>query len=295
MAYITKKMKNKIKNISHLFCFLISSLVFISLLSSCSLANDVSYYLDKISNEGNLEQTLNDLSGLDNLNNAKISSIRSDYKNISNEQFANFKEVEALGLKPNTIYRSASPIDKSSERWIYADNLIKKYEIKNIINLENTQNEALTFPGYNETYYSKQNILYAPIDTDLSTEQSKESILKIIKFINEFDGPYLILCYDGASKTGIICALLQALNTSAYDYLKAEYVNAYLNLYDNNENLISPLEMKFKNELAHALSLTNHNIIYLNLNKYTNLFLENCGLTHDEILNSSKKLSSFNQ
>lgn len=264
----------------------------IPFLSSCSLPNDISNYMNAINNNGNEEQILNEKSNYSNLDKYSINTNRINYPNLNDQEFANFKSVDALGLKKNLIYRSASPIDNSAERATYADALLKINSIKNIINLENTKSEAESLFGYDNTYYSKQNILFSPIDDDLNSEKSMQSVNKIINFINNADGPILIHCKDGASKTGIICAILQSLNVAGYDYLKVEYIKAYMNLYNTNDNITEILNAKFRNVLSKTLGLTSHNVIYTNLNKYTKLYFEKCGIDKSIIEKVKQKLSS---
>lgn len=272
-------------------------LLSIFLFCSCSsIPNTISHYLDNVNNDGNEQQILNQQNHLDVLNNAAQDTHRQSYPTLSDEDFANFREVEALGLKTKLLYRSSSPIDNTSERAYYSARFLEQHSIHNIVNLENTASQALSFAGYNNSFYSKQNILFAPLNSSLTSEQTKESIKQIILFINESEGPVLIHCKDGAEKTGIVCAILQTLNCASYDYLKAEYIKSYLNLYiaENQKELIDPLNMHFRNQLSEILGLTNHNIIYLNLNKYTKYYLENCGLSNNEISCAAKKLRKCN-
>lgn len=291
MESTTKKTNNNLFKIS-LVAFAALIIPALLLMNSCSLPNDISNYMDKTNNKGLENQIFNENSNLALLENIKSSTKRSDYPNLKENEFANFKAIEALGFRNNFIYRSASPIDSSSERSTYADYQVQKNNIQNIINLENTETEAKNFPGYINTFYSKQNILFAPIEDNLNSEKSLNSINKIFNFINNSDGPILIHCKDGATKTGIVCALLQSLNIAGYDYLKAEYIKAYLNLYTDTNNVTEALNAKFRNTLAATLGLTNHNVIYTNLNKYAKIYFENCSIDKNIIENVKQKLSN---
>lgn len=193
-------------------------------------------------------------------------------------------------MKTKTLYRSSSPIEPNTDRSLIAENYIAQDKIKKFINLDNTQDEALLYPFFKQSHHYQYDCIFAPIDMDAQSNQTKTSINKIFKYIEKEDGPFLLHCTDGATKTGIVCALLQALNTSSYDYLKAEYINGLKNVCISDNDLTGAIEMQFRNQLANALNLTRHNILYLNINKYLYEYLRSCELTDETINNVKYKL-----
>jgi len=50
---------------------------------------------------------------------------RSDYPNLSDAAFANFRVIATTGMGEGALYRTASPIDPTHERSAYADAALK--------------------------------------------------------------------------------------------------------------------------------------------------------------------------
>lgn len=156
---------------------------------------------------------------------------REDYKELNDEEFCNFRNVCVGVMKPNILYRSSSPIAPEYGRNKYADECYKKYGIKNIINLCDNEEKAKKYEGYNETYYSKQKIIFLDTNADVSSYNFGKSVVKAIRFINENEGPYAIHCMEGQDRTGAICALLESLLSASKNELIEDFMKTYENFY----------------------------------------------------------------
>lgn len=278
--------------ISLISIFAIFIIISLNQINYLEIPNQLSNYLNQKTNKGTEAEIINSTSNLDILKDLKISDCHSDYGNLPIKDFANFTCLHELGLKENYIYKSSSPNNNSS-RSQYVKEHIQANNIKNIIDLENNQDSIKS------NNYGTNNVLYAPVNDDFNDDTTKKSIQQIIGFINNNEGSILIICTDGATKSGLICSLLQCLNTSSYDYIKAQYIRSFINLYSpeslnknySSQEIETALNIKLRNELSNILSLTNHNIIYLNLNKYTRQYFQNCGISDEDIDKAASKLA----
>lgn len=163
--------------------------------------------------------------------NLKRTNKREDYQNLSDEEFCNFRNIKVGRMKPNILYRTSSPIDPQLGRNKYADDLLKKYGIKTIINLCDDEKKAKSFPGYEDTYYSKQKHIFLNTNADVMSYNFGKSVLKCIKFINENEGPYVIHCLEGQDRTGVICAILESLLSASKYELIEDFMKTYENFY----------------------------------------------------------------
>ena len=60
---------------------------------------------------------------------------RSDYPNLSDAAFANFRMVATTGMGEGALYRTASPIDSMHKRNTYADAALKMAGVATVMNL----------------------------------------------------------------------------------------------------------------------------------------------------------------
>ncbi len=156
---------------------------------------------------------------------------RDDYEELNDEEYCNFRYVDITGMKKNLLYRGSSPINNFMHRAKYVDDLLKKYGIKTIINLSDDEERAKNFPSYNDTYYSKQNIIFLNTNADVTSYNFGKSVLKAMKFINTHEGPYFIHCMEGQDRTGAICAIFESLLGATKHELIRDFMKTYENFY----------------------------------------------------------------
>ena len=156
---------------------------------------------------------------------------REDYADLSDEDYCNFRTVKGGKIKEGVLYRSSSPIDPFMKRDKYADDCLKKYGIKTIINLNNHIEDTKKFANYNNTYYSKQNILFLNSNADITSYNFGKCVLRAMHFINENEGPYLIHCMEGQDRTGAVCAIFASLLGASKNELIEDFMRTYENFY----------------------------------------------------------------
>ena len=156
---------------------------------------------------------------------------RDDYKELNDEEYCNFRCINIRRIKKNTLYRGSSPINNFMERASYVDRFLKEYGIKTIINLCDNEERAKKFPGYNDTYYSKQNIIFLDTNADVSSYNFGKSVLKAMRFIIDNEGPYFIHCMEGQDRTGAICAIIESLLGATREELTYDFMKTYVNFY----------------------------------------------------------------
>ena len=196
-------------------------------LKEVRLSKNLTELSDKaFSNSGYLEEyTLRrDLAGL-----TPITEKRSDQ---TDEEFVNFREVATTGIRPDTLYRSSSPINDRLGRSSIADECIKKHGIDHIINLYDSEETAKAYPGYQGSYASTIDAVYLTMSPDYTSERFRTTMAKVVTYIAEHPGKYVVHCVLGEHRTGAVCMLLSALMGASYEELVKDYMQTYVNLYD---------------------------------------------------------------
>lgn len=213
---------------------------------------------------------------------------REDYPALTDETFANFREIKTSGIKAKTLYRSSSPIDPSIGRNLYADAALKKAGVTVIMNLTDAKETALTYPDFENSYYSKQNVIYLNLGVDFTSSEFKSGLAKGLRFFAENKGIYAIHCTEGKDRAGFVHALLQCLTGASYNEVIEDYMETYSNYYGvekNSEkyhaiaksNIIKSLETAFELDSA-KLALSNADLAHEAAD-----FLKSIGLTIQEI------------
>ena len=161
----------------------------------------------------------------------KRTNNREDYKNLSDAEFANFRNVATTGMGENALYRSSSPINDEIGRNTYADKAAEAAGIKTFMNLANDEATAKGYEGFDSTYYSKQNVVYLNLGVDFTAADFKTGLATGLRYFTTHEGPYLVHCTEGKDRAGFVSALLECYMGAAYDEVVADYMVTYYNYY----------------------------------------------------------------
>ena len=161
----------------------------------------------------------------------KRTNNREDYKDLSDAEFANFRNVATTGMGENALYRSSSPINPEIGRNTYADKAAEAAGIKTFMNLANDEATAKGYEGFDSTYYSKQNVVYLNLGVDFTAADFKTGLATGLRYFTTHEGPYLVHCTEGKDRAGFVSALLECYMGAAYDEVVADYMVTYYNYY----------------------------------------------------------------
>ena len=162
---------------------------------------------------------------------------RNEYAAVlSDEQFANFREVSTTGMGKNVLYRSSSPIDDSLSRNTTADALAKENGIRTFIDLSDSQSAAIGFPGYEGSYFSTQNVFYGNLSSSFKTPAFSAGLAEGLRYMTSQEAPYLLHCLLGRDRTGFVAAVLELFMGADLDEVKDDYLLSYENFYAELKN-----------------------------------------------------------
>ena len=161
----------------------------------------------------------------------KRTNNREDYKDLSDAEFANFRNVATTGMGENALYRSSSPINAEIGRNTYADKAAEAAGVKTFMNLANDEATAKGYEGFDSTYYSKQNVVYLNLGVDFTAADFKTGLATGLRYFTTHEGPYLVHCTEGKDRAGFVSALLECYMGAVYDEVVADYMITYYNYY----------------------------------------------------------------
>lgn len=219
------------------------------------------------------------------------SNNREDYKNLSDEEFANFRMIKTTGIGENKVYRSSSPVNNEIGRNIYAMKAIEEHNIKTIINLADSKQELEARETYKDSYYSKQSVFAAGLSMDFNSESFKRGIAESIHFMADNTAPYLIHCTEGKDRAGYLSALIECLMGASFDEVTEDYMITYYNFYNilpDTEQYYAVRDKFIVKQLENAFETTD--LTNANLSMLCEKYLLSIGVTEEDIQSLKLKL-----
>ena len=156
---------------------------------------------------------------------------RSDYAHLTDEEFANFRNLPFGDLAENRLYRTSSPINPELGRNTYADAALKAAGVNVIMNLADSAEEAASYEGFASSYYAGQKVIYLNLGVDFASDDFKAGLARGLRFFAENPGTYAVHCTEGKDRAGFTSALLECLMGATFDEVIADYMTTYSNYY----------------------------------------------------------------
>lgn len=209
---------------------------------------------------------------------------REDYKELTDEEFANFREITTTGMGKGKLYRTSSPINPELGRNKYADEACKKAGVSVVMNLANSKDEAEKYEGFASSYYSKQKVIYLNLGVDFQADEFKKGLAEGLKFFASNKGVYAVHCTEGKDRAGFVSALLECLMGANYDEVIADYMKTYENYYKvekGTEKYNAISQSNIVKTLEAAFNVTN--LQNANLQEGAISYIKSIGLTDAEI------------
>lgn len=155
---------------------------------------------------------------------------RDDYKLLSDEEFANFRQVKTTGMG-NNLYRSSNPINPEIGRNTQADKACRDAGITVAINLADNKALAEGRPEYSGSYYSTLSIKYLGLGVDFASEDFKKGLAEGLRFMAQNPGKYVVHCNEGKDRAGFAIAVLECLMGAKANEVLEDYMVTYYNYY----------------------------------------------------------------
>ncbi len=161
---------------------------------------------------------------------------RADF--ASDEIFANFRALKGGNLKPDFLYRGASPVDNSRSRASYANAQIEQHNIACVIDLADSDEDMHKYfdkddfsSDYAKKLYNEGHTATLSMSASYSKDVYKQSVVKGLRKLMEVGGPAYIHCLEGKDRTGFVCVLIEALAGASYEEMCDDYMITYDNYY----------------------------------------------------------------
>lgn len=212
------------------------------------------------------------------------------------EEFANFREVKAGYIKPNILYRGASPIDNRRNRAEIVDSLLRENNIAYDIDLADKSSSGTNFKvgDFFKNLEDNDKVIYLGMAAAYKADDFANKMKQMFLAILNNDGPYYIHCLEGKDRTGYVCMVLEALVGASYDELVEDYFITYHNYYgiEKGTKKYETIKSIHIDEMIRYVFGFEDEVVLLGANFYSkvNKYLLSIGLSQDEIDTVQRKL-----
>lgn len=158
------------------------------------------------------------------------SEDRASYPDLTDEQFANFRNVTTTGMGEGRLYRSSSPVNPEINRNKEAD-AAAAAGVKTFVNLADNEETMKGYEGFADSYYAKQSVICLNLGVDFAADDFKAGLAEGVRFIARNEGPYLVHCKEGKDRAGFVSAVPEALMGASAEEITADYMVTYYNYY----------------------------------------------------------------
>ena len=222
---------------------------------------------------------------------SRFSSNREDYPHLSDEDFANFREVRTKGIAPGKLYRSYSPM-RGNARGEIMRKKSQELGIKTFINLSDSYKELSEQNVFPKSYYSRQRFIALNMKPDYRTKDYQNKFARAVKFMAANEPPYLIHCILGKDRTGFVCAVLECLTGATINEIVKDYLLSFTNYFGIMPGT-KDYEFVANNEIRTFLakSFGVENIANVNLSEAAEKYLLQIGVNKLELDVLRKKLN----
>lgn len=221
-----------------------------------------------------------------------LSDNREDYPDLDDAAYANFREITTTGMGKHALYRSSSPVNPEINRNHEADAASEEAGIKTFINMTDSEDEMQAYEGYNDTYYSKQNIICLDMVLDFQSEEFEQGLADGLTYLTQQEGPFLIHCTEGKDRAGFAAAILEAFMGADFNEIVQDYMITYYNYYGIEPDTAMYNKIAKTNiEKDQATALELKNLAGADLKQAASDYLKRIGLSDETIDKLREKLS----
>lgn len=219
------------------------------------------------------------------------SNDRRDYPHLSDEQYANFREIHTTGFAPGILFRGSSPISDFLERNEYSDRALKNHGIRTCFNFGSSRENTEMFPYFAQSYYSTICVHYYPVNTDFFSKATSDGIAALLRDMLTAETPMFIHCIEGQDRTGFLAGILESLMGASFEEVRDDYITTFFNYYGvrPGDKSYPGIEMNIISQMRRAFGTEDPE--HIDLGEAARGYLLSIGLSEDEIAAVRYKLS----
>ena len=229
-----------------------------------------------------------------------INDARKRMEGQTDEAYCNAREVTVGDIREGRLYRGSSPFDHDFGRVGLMDEYIREHDIGGILDLSDSR-EWLAgrgdLPDHTRAMIEEGRVVACPMGVDFLDPEAMRTIAAGLIGIMEVEGPWLVNCSLGRDRTGVLCAVLEALCGATYDEIVQDYMASYECLHNIDMNPDSLQYRLFKaridEQLAAIFEIGVGDLPKADLRLASGNYLARCGMTEEQIDRLERSLTAL--
>ena len=208
----------------------------------------------------------------------------------TDEEFCNAREVTKGNIKSGILHRGSSATNEAFNRVELMDEYLRNNDINLVLSLSENDEQLRShdnLPEHTQEMLDNDQFLALNIGVDFHTPNTMKALGDGLVEMMNHDGPYLIQCSYGRDRTGLLCAVLEALCGASYEEIVDDYMLSFGWLHKIEMDPTSYQYKLFKeridDELSEAFEVELEQLSEADLEKESRDFLKECGMTDAEI------------
>lgn len=161
---------------------------------------------------------------------AGYSDDRNDFE--SSVAYGNYREVTQGGFRDDRLYRSASPMQPNGTRNIYCDQYLRDVGAGHIfsISIDMEDVESYRYDGsYAFELYDQGKVIAKALSPSILCHH--DEVLFVMDTMLDTEGSIGLSCSQGKDRTGLYCAMLEALAGASYQEIRDDYLLSMVYYY----------------------------------------------------------------
>ncbi len=162
-----------------------------------------------------------------------MSGYSDDVEDFDSIQaYGNYRELTQGDFREDRMYRSASPMQPNGTRYIYCDDYLRDVQADYVFSLSIDEQDVESY-RYDGSYafelYDQGRVIARNLSPSILCHT--DEILYVMETVLETEGSIGISCSQGKDRTGMYCAMLEALAGASYQEVRDDYLLSMVNYY----------------------------------------------------------------
>jgi hypothetical protein len=217
----------------------------------------------------------------------------------TDEAFRNAREIAVGDIRGGRLYRGSSPFDPEFGRIDLMGSYIQEHDFGCILDLADSPEKLASYgnlPEQTAAMIAEGRVIACHLGVDYLEAESMRRLGEGLAALADRKGPWLIQCNLGRDRTGVICAVVEALCGASYEEIVQDYMKSYELLHgilmDPDSLQYRLFKARIDEQLAAITGYAIEDLPDANLRHSARDYLMRCHMTQDQIDKLERSLTT---
>lgn len=186
-----------------------------------------------------------------------VGNARVRREGQTDEEFRNAREITVGEIRGGRLYRGSTPFDSRFGRVDLMAAYLEEHQIRAILDLGDNPERLAAYedlPEQTAAMIAEGRVITCYLGVDYLDPEAMKRLGAGLAALVDKEGPWLIHCELGRDRTGVICAVVEALCGATYEEIVQDYMISYEGLHAIDMNPDSLQYRLFKARIDEQLA-----------------------------------------